>query len=199
MFFPKELAGNLARHLDVEEALKHSTINHHVPGMHYLCLQRRENLTIKLYVFDHNLEHDANGFVVNPHDHRYRFHSFVLKGSMSNIKFFESDELAPSYQWDAMAWDADAKKMDRSHRTNIRTSSIDRYEEGAGYFLDTHELHTIRVHEVGTALLLFQYTDVVVDRPGRLFVPYDEKPECLPTSPMSEEAAELLLRQAGLR
>lgn len=201
MFFPKEMARNLARRLDLSEAVRHSCMDHHVRGLHYLCLQRRPDLTIKLYVTDpYQISHDHNGFLLNPHDHRYSFHSFVLNGDMENVTFHEDCPDGKNGQWDRMQWHAEAKTFSLVHPTFLRVESVKRYGVGDGYFLEPHELHTIRVNKHRhTALLLFQYADTNADKPGRLYFPRDDWAECVKPRPMTCEQGAELLKLAGLR
>jgi hypothetical protein len=67
--------------------LESSFKNFHAKGLHYLCLQRTELVTVKAYFFEDEIAgaHD----VVIPHNHRYDFVTECLSGHLTDIPYEE--------------------------------------------------------------------------------------------------------------
>jgi hypothetical protein len=143
--------------MDVEAMACHSSINHHVNGMNYLCLSRSEALTVKLYLMEEP-RNDNSGFLVNPHSHRYAFSSIVLAGALAHLRFM------PSYATDARAWGRYEYHAETRERTKLCAASLHREVEscpvGTCYFVEPHEIHTLHVDPASPLLLgLVQFAD----------------------------------------
>lgn len=144
------------------EIITHSFKDLHVKGFDYLCLGRKPDLTLKLYLFD-GVPSSAPE-VVNPHDHRYPFLTRCLAGSVTNHSFARGAR--PScetfhvneFEYRTPLNGGDGFTFAREAILS-RTRSA-RYAQGQAYALDASDLHTIQIHGTETALLLHQYADL---------------------------------------
>lgn len=84
----------------LENIQKNSIKNYHVKGFDYICLNRCDDLTEKVYFFDG----DASALpeVVNPHNHRYDFVTRVLCGAIEDRRYIE-DTSSPK-RFNRMKW-----------------------------------------------------------------------------------------------
>lgn len=71
--------------MNIDDIIKHSYKDFHVRGLSYVCIQRSPEYTVKLYTFQGDAVKSHE--VVNPHDHRYRFRTSVLAGTLVNYTF----------------------------------------------------------------------------------------------------------------
>lgn len=129
------------RHKDIDFLSSNSVINHHVNGMDYLCLRRSNELTIKIYIIPKVINHN-NGFLVNPHSHRYFFGSIVLKGSLRHLRFVEND-LGDDFR--LFSYDCENKKMSNGKNAKIIVKSDDLVTKGQSYHVNTNEIHTLKI------------------------------------------------------
>lgn len=150
----------------LDTALAHSFRNFHAKGLDYICLQRGEDQTVKVYFLDGDVSRLPE--VVNPHNHRYDFQTRVLAGALLDHVYQRVLETTP----DAMAYHAFdymtplnggagftyhqpqfLRKIGEDIITpNTRTDRVSRR------FSD---IHTITALEDQTVLLLVQGPDVV--------------------------------------
>lgn|GEM_PF-3227360 len=148
----------LLKRSDPSELARHSVINHHVDGMHYLCLHRSATLTYKIYFIERPTNPNA-GFLVHPHSHRYAFNTTVLHGGIQHIRFTEAN----GDRWDAFHYDSDLRALfkARPHKC-LLDMSVEAFDTGAEYFVDSHEIHTLQtpLNSGPIVLGLTQFEDV---------------------------------------
>ncbi len=155
----RKMIQNLIAARNPEDAALLSVDNYHARGLSYVNLVRTLQFTAKLYFFDH-VRHNAEGYVVSPHDHAYAFETYVVAGSMRNIVF---DRAAPAgrpyytYQY-APASRGGTGGFAPSGVTRLAPRPYHALYPGDGYYLDTDQIHTIAV-EQPTILFLIQYAD----------------------------------------
>jgi hypothetical protein len=188
--------------MDVEAMTRHSSINHHVDGMDYLCLSRSEALTVKLYLMEEP-RNDNSGFLVNPHSHRYAFSSIVLAGALAHLRFMPSVATYAS-EWERFEYHAETRELKR-----IAPAWLHREAEicpaGARYFVEPHEIHTLCVDSAGPLLLgLVQFADqgttsdlyLPVGSNGKMTLPGTRKPTIAELSSLRDRAIELMRASA---
>ena len=159
----------------LKHALDNSYRNFHAKGMEYICLKRSPKLTVKLYVFDGDVSKLPE--VVNPHDHRYPFDTAVVAGSMQNMLYRpgESGEVFQTFDYmtplnggNGFTW-REERALEEYNRQTLH--------RGQSYLMDAAGIHTIRMLEDQTVLVLRQYEDVVpLDQPTLTFTHEKEPP-----------------------
>lgn len=157
-----------------ERVRPNSVLNHHVNGMNYLCLHRSPELTVKLYLVERPVNHHS-GFLVHPHSHRYAFGSIVLAGDLNHLRFAEDS----GDKWNKWRYNPDTKGLNDAGKCGLRQISDELIfsdgEFGANsYWVDPHEVHTLRMLEQSGPLLigLVQHSDITVE--SDLYLPTDE-------------------------
>lgn len=153
---------NLVESQDADDAARESFDDFHAHGLSYINLLRTQKLTAKLYIADPaRVQHNADGYLVNPHDHAYRFHTFVVAGWMRNVTFATTDDPAdePYSLFRYRSVLRGAASFEYEGRTRLRRKS-ETLRRGDWYYLTENEIHTIQVapHEP-TILFLLQYVD----------------------------------------
>lgn len=157
----------LLAQMDLEAMREHSQMNHHVNGMHYLCLSRTDKFTIKLYLMDKPANPNSL-FLVNPHSHRYAFASMVLAGELNHMRFFERPQDG-TYTWDKYQFDCETRRQRWVAAVEL-DATVDRCQVGAQYFVEPNEIHTLVVHQGAPLMLgLMQFADTQDD--SALYVP----------------------------
>ncbi|MFM0095604.1 hypothetical protein PQQ87_08325 [Paraburkholderia nemoris] len=158
--------------MDMEKMTQHSMLNHIIDGMHYLCLHRSSDVTLKLYLIEHQTN-DFSGYLLHPHNHRYAFDTVVLAGGLEEIKFHE----CKGDEWDRHKYITEQRRFDLVGNVDL-IGEAKLYREGDHYFNDVTDIHTLRVVEgAGPVLLgLMQFKDVAPQ--SNLYLPYG-KPEAL--------------------
>jgi hypothetical protein len=73
--------------MQFRDILKNSYKNFHAKGLHYLCLQRTELVTVKAYFFEDTASKSPE--VVVPHNHRYDFITEVITGELQDHTYQE--------------------------------------------------------------------------------------------------------------
>lgn len=151
---------NLARNADFETLAQSSIRDYYVKGFDYVCLHRSPDLTVKLYFFDGDVSNISE--VVNPHDHRYDFDTYVLAGGFTDFTFAEHPDgkvfqrfgyRTPLLGGDGFTWDSEVTlRATRDHTTYAGGTISHRAED----------FHTIRIDQPDTVLCLLQFAD----RPG---------------------------------
>jgi hypothetical protein len=154
----REIIGRLLREFEPEKNLGHSYMNHHVDGMHYLCLHRSPALTVKLYLMKRPTNPNE-GFLVSPHAHRYAFHTVLLSGSVDHIRFAEDIGIGH----ERYSYIAESKAMVRTRTVRLDVMDIEHVAKSGTYFVDVNEIHTLRPTDPSWPLLLglFQYSDLL--------------------------------------
>lgn len=181
--------------MDPAKMAAHSKLNHHVNGMDYLCLHRSEKLTAKLYLIQEP-RNQHSGYLVHPHSHRYSFGSVVLHGGLEHIRFERSFRKAIG-DWSEHRYDPDTKQLKWMRQVTL-DKTIERHEKGSSYWVEPHEIHTLRLAEgKGPVLIgLVQFEDT--SRTSDLYLPngrdFVRSNERVPTPAKTEE-----LRRACMR
>jgi hypothetical protein len=161
----------LPTRLDIDHIVEHSFKDMHVKGFHYLCLQRSEVETVKLYFFDGDVTKLPE--VVAPHDHRYDFESYVAAGAVENVWFRRTmDETkGEMFNWFEFKTPmnggngftfAGEECLYEAHRS--------RFTNGESYYMQADDLHTIRIAGNDTVLMLVQFEDIYpIEKPTSTF------------------------------
>jgi hypothetical protein len=161
----------IPQRLDIDHIVEHSFKDLHTKGFHYLCLQRSETETVKLYFFDG----DVNSMpeVIAPHDHRYDFETYVAAGAVENVWFRRTmnDELGKIFNWFEYRTPmnggngftfAGEEMLYEAHRS--------RFINGESYYMQADDLHTIRIAGNDTVLMLVQFEDIYpIEKPTSTF------------------------------
>ncbi len=139
----------------VEEIQKNSYKDFHAKGLDYLCIHRSPGYTVKLYIFEGDVAKAPE--VVNPHDHRYDFRTTCLHGNVANSLFAEDvrGELWQKFKYDTPLKGGHGFTWDKEVR--LRETSRDFYLPGDVWTSHASEIHTLRIQEDQTVLLLEQY------------------------------------------
>jgi hypothetical protein len=153
----------------LETIIENSYRDFHAKGMDYICLERDDEKTVKLYFFDGDATRLPE--VVNPHDHRYDFSTEVLAGELRDLRYIHhpDGDAFQSFEWrtplnggDGFRWSSEVCLL--NHEINVvQTHCI---------LATRHDqLHTIRIASNETVLRLVQYDDVVpFDQPTTTFI-----------------------------
>ena len=152
--------------LDMNESIKHSVMDHHVPGLHYLNIERSDKFTLKLYLLD-GAKNNQSGFLIHPHSHRYNFNTVVLAGRVKNVIFQEAG--LPAFHDDLpmvrmkyspeKGLEEDAGKP-LLLRRDMSSADAGVFGPGQTYFLFANQIHTLEVMPGKTLLCLSQFEDV---------------------------------------
>jgi hypothetical protein len=147
----------------LETVCANSYRNFHAKGFDYLCLERSPSLTRKVYFFGDNLTDLPE--IVMPHDHRYQFHTTVLRGCVTNHVYRPGDiagcptgrfdhfrYLTPLNGGDGFEW-AGERQL-----SNVHSGA---YLPGQCYHSSADAIHTLQVMVPDTVILLTQFEDVV--------------------------------------
>lgn len=165
-------------------ALASSYMDFHARGLDYLCLQRSELMTLKVYFFDRAA---PAGQVVAPHDHRYDFQTRVLAGELHNWRYTKCDRedrraaaIADGAQpFERFLYDTPLNGGDGfsyADQVLLLRHRRETYGVGSAHAHYAHELHTIGVPSDRTVIELVQSADVVpVGLPTQLFKPCGQK------------------------
>jgi hypothetical protein len=165
--------------MHIEELVKHSYMNFHAKGLHYLCLQRSPLATVKAYFFTH--EAASSPEVVIPHNHRYDFVTQVLSGELHDFIYWEVeagtdkaviynkfDFYTPLNGGEGFVWQRPVclrKAMYNNGTVLVR--------KGETLFRKASQIHTIKADQ-GTVLLLTQLADKkIITVPSQAYNPAD--------------------------
>ena len=159
----------------IETMVANSYKDFHTKGFDYICLYRRPELTLKVYFFNGDVRKLPE--VVNPHDHRYTFMTEPLAGCVENVDFTFSptgkvynrfEYRTPLNGGNGFTWKEEMRLKEYARQA---------YRPGQQYLLHGHQLHTIRIVEEGTILLLLQGPDTMpLDQPTYTYTPGNEPP-----------------------
>lgn len=163
--------------LDVEEACKNSTINHHVNGVDYLCLKRDpEGETYKLYIIDRPTNPNS-GWLVNPHTHRYNFTSYMFHGRLQHIRFRKRQSgigLQREKDWVECLYTPYNRTAISA--TYLRPCVTECIERGDSYYVGAEEIHTLKMYDDAKPVLLGLVQGPDVRENSHLFLPASEYP-----------------------
>lgn len=144
---------------NIEKVIQNSRKNHHAEGVNYINLLRSPELTIKLYLTFPGISHNSQGYIVNPHDHRYSFETYVLRGEIDNILF--KVENSEDGEWERFEYSSHFTggfSLEKSGSCDLKIRKVQKLKAGDFYALDAEAVHTIAVsQEEPTILLLFQH------------------------------------------
>jgi hypothetical protein len=174
--FIREMAGDLLRSLDWDQAAENGYSNFHAEGVHYINLLRTDRLTVKLYVFSPQVAPNDHGWIVWPHNHSYNFHHVTVLGTITNHLF----EIVRGSDFHLFSYDTTlrgGKGLQRLTTCGLLETGHEKCPQGDGYYLDHRCIHTISA-PVGewSAAVLCQYDDVLTT-PTLMFAP-EESPNC---------------------
>ena len=185
------------------ELFRFGSINHHANGMDYLCLQRNDRVTLKLYLIREPVNNNG-GFLINPHSHRYSFMSSVLAGSLQHILFREGPTVKGK-QWRKSTYYADRPEGQRAVPDGVvglDVISRRKYVPADGmdsYFVGPEEIHTLQIIGEGVTMIgLIQHADVsdrselYVPKGGSFLVPDTRMPTLREAKNMRDECISYL-------
>lgn len=161
--------------LNMDEIIANSYKNFHTKGLDYLCLKRSDELTVKYYFFDGDVEKLPE--VVNPHDHRYNFDTTCLSGAVENFWYEESPfgDTYNTFNYMTPLNNGNGFEFDSEKKLYVNRKSV--FTPGENYYMRWHETHTINVRANQTIIRLDQYEDKVpLTTPTKTFCMFDEPP-----------------------
>jgi hypothetical protein len=148
------------------DAVEHSYKNYHNVGVNYINLFRDERLTVKVYLLDPKaIKSNQDGFLVNPHNHRYAFSTTVLFGSVSNINFQETPKETSVniyHKFDYLGYQENSS-FNYCGEVGLEIVEDILYKPWESYLLDENTVHTLRLSDEPTGLLLIQHIDTQLD------------------------------------
>ncbi len=175
----EDLLLHLVEACDPNESAKNSFDNYHVAGLRYVNLLRTDALTAKLYIANPGDVACSGVGVVNPHTHRYCFNTYVVQGSMKNIVLERTAMDAPGTdRWRELRYRGTPGKatVEQIGEACLKVGRVQSIKQGQGYYLNTTEIHTIRLDEdERTVLFLLQYRDDADH--STLFMPSEADPD----------------------
>jgi len=147
----QNLFKQMLREANPNELAQHSVLNHHAPGMTYLCLHRSPKMTVKVYMLE-DPKNLNNGLLVHPHTHRYAFSTTVLRGILEHIRFRELPE-RPNVPRETefhnrYRYVAETRSCELAGAVRLQQRSMVYVDDvPTSYWVDTDEIHSIRVFE----------------------------------------------------
>lgn len=174
---PKEYpVKDLIERLDpVEAIIKNSYKNFHTRGLDYICLRRSAHQTVKAYMFDGD-ENDLSE-VVNPHDHRYNFDSYVLAGEVRESKYIEAVDGSPVRKREWLTPLNGGQGFGDDTEAFLKKTSSSIYNQGARYSSRANEVHTLHILSGQSLVIITQHEDVLpIGVPTSTYFQGDDKP-----------------------
>lgn len=169
---------DLLNRFDHEAMAQYCTINHHVDGMDYLCLQRDpQGKTYKLYIID-KPSNPNSGWLVNPHTHRYAFTSFMFRGRLQHIRFRKRQYgvgLQQQRDWVECLYSPEDGRVEIGN-TFLRPYQTEHIEEGDDYIVGPNEIHTLKLYDDGEPVLIGLIQGPDEKERSHLFLPANEWP-----------------------
>jgi hypothetical protein len=153
---PRELVRVAGLDCSIEDMLAHSYRDFHVKGFDYICLKRSAEETIKIYVFGDGLANLSD--VVNPHDHRYDFHTDVLAGCLVNKTYVPSHAGTPYRRLNYATPLNGGSGFSLAGMTALSEVSEWAFARGERCYMLAEQIHTIQVLP-GTILKITQGPD----------------------------------------
>lgn len=156
---------------NLEHLLDDSYRNFHAKGLDYLCLKRTPLMTVKAYFFDGDVAKLPE--VVMPHNHRYNFLTTVLSGEVMNELYSPGEggwEAKTYNQFSYMTPLNGGAGFTYEGEVLLHKVSHISYREGRRYFSLFGDIHTIRIMEPETILVLYQHEDrVPIEAPTQAY------------------------------
>jgi hypothetical protein len=153
---PREMVRVCGMNCSIEDMLAHSYRDFHVKGFDYICLKRSQEETIKLYIFEDEVAN--SGEVVNPHDHRYDFHTDVLAGCLVNKTYVPDCGGVPYRRFNYATPLNGGNGFSLAGMTALSQVSEWAFARGERCYMLAEQIHTIQVLP-GTVLKLTQGPD----------------------------------------
>lgn len=175
--------------LDMDRVIANSYSNFHAKGLDYICLNRTEDLTLKLYFFSEWNGKYVVPDVVNPHDHRYTFLTKCLSGCVENVWYRDL-----TLRWGTSGWQAPQNSTTYQkfkyltplnggdgftwyEEAELQEWASVAYRPGDKYLLQADSVHTIRIREDQTVIAIEQYKDELpIDQPTFTYTQDREPP-----------------------
>jgi hypothetical protein len=146
--------------INIDAVVANSFKDFHIKGFDYLCVDRSPEETVKLYFFDGDISKLPE--VVAPHDHRYDFETWLVAGASDNIWFERAAEEGEVYNWFKYMTPLNGGNgFEFVGEEQLREMRRMRFRKGDSYFMHAEDLHTIRIVENETVLMLVQFEDLV--------------------------------------
>lgn len=165
----------LPQRINIDEAVQNSFKDFHTKGFDYICVRRSPTETLKLYFFDGDVSKLPE--VVNPHDHRYPFTTWIVDGRTQN-SWYEENERGESYQrfcYDTPLNGGSGFKWNGT--TSLLETKRMTYDPGGVYVMRHDEIHTIRMIENENVIFLQQFEDKVpIGHPTTTFTKSEQAP-----------------------
>lgn len=144
--------------------------NFHCKGMDYICLGSKTHQEyLKVYFFNGRAA-DRTRFLVAPHNHRYDFRTTVLRGTLKDYRFKEEEagpvsEVAGYRNYHKYDWHTPLNGQPggwiRRKEVALRPLASRFLQAGDSYVTSHDKIHTLRILEEDTVLLIHQYHDVI--------------------------------------
>ena len=153
---------------ELDMVLANSYKDFHAKGLDYICTWRYGNgIRTKYYFFDG--DHTKLPEVVNPHNHRYDFHSWVLAGDVVDHRYNRvrtGGDMYNTFNWYTPLNGGSGFTWSGTDRLSLSKSR--RIEKG---LMSSHShIHTIQIKADQTVLALTQYPDALpLDEPTQLY------------------------------
>lgn len=161
-------------HDHIETIAANSFRNFHAKGLDYLCIQRSAQITVKAYFYDR--PDNAGPDVVCPHDHRYPFSTTILAGESRHRRY---SEVTFGQRFQRFHWMTPLNGgagFTHDDEAFLSLKQAEQYRAGQTYWCEADEIHTIRITQPGTILLLQQFADVIpISTPTSTYVPGDSR------------------------
>jgi hypothetical protein len=163
------------------EIVESSFINFHAKGLDYICLQRSDFFTEKIYFFDNKISQAPE--VVHPHNHRYDFLSIVMAGVVQNKIY----HLAPADAFGATIYQKflwytplnGGSGFEYQTPAGLVLDEQPIYADGSAWRSKAKDIHTLQIHKEGTIMRLVQCQDeYCVDIPTSTYC-LDKEPPSL--------------------
>lgn len=170
----KDLFKTLLLQADPKLLAEHSRMDHHAIGMHYLCLHRSPDMTVKLYWVTEDAQNLNSGFLIHPHNHRYTFDTYILRGTIQHLKFgiMPGSSRTNASQLETKFVNPEVGFTTRK-RPPVALLPLESRRYGAGtvddhYRVVPQDIHTLKV-EREAVLGLIQYADT--DMKTSIYIP----------------------------
>lgn len=143
---------------DCAWAAENSYFNYHTQGLHYLNLSRGAEITLKLYYIPETVNRNE-GFLVLPHNHRYNFQTFVLKGMLYHYRFEKialDAEEHPSHRFHQFDYSCHTKRLIYDGLTKLKVRKREYCCSKDTYYVHPDEIHTLEILEGPVVLAILQ-------------------------------------------
>lgn len=171
----------------LDEILKNSYKNFHSKGLSYICLAKfkqreddRRYAYFKLYIFDGDVTKLSE--VVNPHDHRYDFHSKIVKGEVANRTYRENWYRKPIFMYNKFEYMTPlngGNGFTWKEEEFLCDESVKSYNEGEEWTTRFDEIHTLQIRSDRAIVEITQAPDSLADFEPTYCYTKDKEPPSL--------------------